>query len=99
MSIRAIGKRRLQEAAYDLVVVGTVQGEIEQVVVAEKAVEDFRGQHQRRRHSDANTGEAAADSPLMQQVAYESQAARLSAQRTAANLEEEGARPAETWRD
>ncbi len=66
-----------------------MQGDIEQVVFVQEAVEDLGGQHQRRRHADANAGIAASDSPLMQQVAYKSESACLSAQRTAADLEEE----------
>src|SRR5208337_3553090 len=84
------GQRRFQETPHDLGIVGTVNRQVEQVVLAEEAVEDFGGQHQRRRHADANAGIAASNAALVQQVAYEGQASRLSAERTAADLEEEG---------
>src|ERR1035438_1538806 len=80
---------RCQEAPHDLFVVGAVNREVQQVVFAQEVVEQVRGQHQRRRHGNANAGEPVRHAALVQQVSYEGQAARFTAQRTAADLKEE----------
>src|SRR5208337_1517282 len=84
------GQRRFEETSHDLGIIGTVNRQIKYVVLAEEAVEDFGGQHQRCRHADTNAVIAASNAALVQQVAYEGKATRLSAERTAADLEEEG---------
>ena len=99
MSSSETGNVAARKRRVDLGIVVAVNGEIEQVVVAEEAVEDLGGQHQRRRHRDANAGKAAGDSPLMQQVADESQPARFAAQRAAADLQEERLRGLKGRRD
>src|SRR5580700_5525865 len=67
-----------------------MNGEVQQVVVAQEAIEDFGSEYQRRRHRDAGSREAARDAALPQDVANESQATRFTAERAAANLEKEG---------
>src|ERR1019366_7795740 len=80
---------RRQKALHNLLVVGAVNGEFQQVVFAQEIVEQVGGQHQRRRHGNANAGKPAGHAALVQQVPDESQAARLAAQRATADLQEE----------
>src|ERR1017187_6105861 len=80
---------RRQKAPHDLLVVGAVNRKFQQVVFAQEIVEQVGGQHQRRRHGNANAGKPTDHAALVQQVPYEGQAARFAAQRTAADLQEE----------
>ena len=82
-----MGKRCFQEPPRYLFVVGPVNGEVEQIIFAEEAVEDVGGKHQRWRHSHPHAWKLAFHSPPVQQVANECQSARFAAQRTPANLQ------------
>src|ERR1035437_6017793 len=78
-----------QKTPYDLLVVGAVNRQFQQVIFAQEVVEQVGGQHQRRRQGNANARKSARHAALVQQVPYEGQAARLTAQRTAADLKKE----------
>ena len=63
-----------------------------------KLVEHVGRQHQRRRHGDPHAGKLLRHAALVQQMAHEGQAARLAAQRAAADPKKESVRRLETWR-
>ena len=62
-------KRSREKAACNLLVVIAVNSELEKVVIAQEAIEDLGGQHQRRRHGNADAGKLPLDAAAMQQDA------------------------------
>src|SRR5580698_5126986 len=80
------GKRGLQKPARDFGIIFAMDGEVQQAVVVEEVIEDFRSQNQRGWYRDANSRNASRDAALPQDMANESQAAGLAAERAAANL-------------
>ena len=69
-----VGEAGGEEAPLDLVVVVRVQGEVQQVVLGQEAVEHVGGEHHRRRHADVHVGEAAAQLVQAEQPSHEGEA-------------------------
>src|SRR5579872_4469437 len=66
-------------------IIRRVHGEVEQVILANKSVENVRCQYHTRRHCNSYPGKTPGDTVVVQKVAHESEAASLSTKRAATN--------------
>ena len=77
-------RRRRESRAYARVVLGTKRY-VTQVVGFEKRLEDFRAEHDSCRHHDVDAGKATIQVRVREQPNREREAARLAAERAAAD--------------
>src|ERR1700688_2124366 len=80
-------ERRVQKPAQSFFIVGAVDGEIQQIILGEKAVENIRRQHHAWRDRNVYISKAPRSLIFVQQMTDESQPARFPAQRAAANAQ------------
>src|SRR5579872_1367235 len=66
-------------------IIRRVHGEVEQVILANKSVENICCQHHTRRHGNSYPGKTPGDAVVVQKMAHEGEAASLSTERAATN--------------
>ena len=79
----AHGRRKsaFQKSPHDCVVVGTIEREVGEVVLGQKAIEDVGGQNDSGRNAYLHLGKQSGEAMLAQKVAHERQATGFAAER------------------
>ena len=88
VSLERRRQRGGQEPLLKLTFIITMQGEILEVVFAEKLIEHICSQNHCRRYCNPNSRKTARDAERPQEMAHECQAARLAAERPGADSQE-----------
>ena len=87
--MRSLGKRAARKRLFDLLVVGTLYGEIQQVVVGDEPIEYIGREYQRRGYGYLNAREAPRQTLLVEKAARKGKSSCFSAQGTVADSQEE----------